>query len=156
MPFSKPLKVADFEIEEKMVSTFTSRSKRTFINLKKLRDTELSIMVKTAIDEMAETFPDYSCFALLGSAEIFFYGVRPRDLTMFRLTASRNDVDRKIFITLQLKYESIKILQARVIKEAPVIIPNITDYSLSDDEDYTPRPVVVPIANRRRVLPNPE
>jgi KaiC/GvpD/RAD55 family RecA-like ATPase len=50
-------------------------------------------------------------------------------------------------------YESIKILQARVIEEAPVIIPNITDYSLSDDEGYTPRPVSVPIANRRRVLP---
>ena len=148
MPFSKPIKTADYEIEEKMVSTFTSRSKRKYINLKQLRDAELSFNVKTAIDELAELYPDYSCFAMVGAAEILEFGATPPKLTMFRLTASRNDKDQKLFISVQLKYESIKTLQNRVLDEAPILIPGKLDYSLS--EDCETKPVVIPIANPRR------
>ena len=151
MPLSMPIKTADYKIEEKMVSTFTSRSKRIYINLKQLRDAELSIAAKTTLAEMTELYPDYSCFILVGSAEILEFGLTPPKLTMFRLTASRNDNDQKIFISVQLKYESIKILQNRVLDEAPILIPGKLDYNLSDECEI--KPVEIPIANRRRPAP---
>lgn len=154
MPLSNPIKTADYKIEEKMVSTFTSRSKRIYINLKQLRDAELSIAAKTALAEMTELYPDYSCFIMVGSAEVFGYGSTPPTLTMFRLTASRNDNDQKIFISVQLKYEPIKSLQNRVLDEAPILIPCKLDYSLSEDCEI--KPVAIPIANRRRPAPVPK
>jgi hypothetical protein len=70
IPFTKAIKVGDYKVEKKMVTTFTSRSERSFIDLKAHRDANLQKYTREAIAEMADKFPDYSCFVVLGQVEI--------------------------------------------------------------------------------------
>ena len=124
VPFTKPVITANFKIDEKMVTSFTSRTLRKYIDLKPLRDVAFAAVIKDAIEEIAESYPDYNVFTSLAKAEIFTEGGQvPKNLTMFRLTTSRNDVDRKVFISIQLKFETSKNIAKIMEERIPILIP---------------------------------
>lgn len=134
IPFTSSIKIASFKVEKKMVTTFTSRSERSYIDLKALRDANLQKFTSEAIAEMAEKFPDYSCFVVLGQVEIPFHADEHTTLNTFRFNVNRNDTTRKIFISVQTQHESKNILAQR--KQG--LIPtkeHISSVSTPDEEE---------------------
>lgn len=134
IPLSKPIKLGEYKVEKKMVTTFTSRSERSFIDLKAHRDANLQKFTRQAIAEMAENFPDYSCFVVLGQVEIPYHADEHSTLNTFRFNVNRNDITRKIFISAQVQHESKNILAQKKLDLIP-LKEHIASTSIPDEEE---------------------
>ena len=141
--FTKPLHTKDFALEEKMITSFESRTMRRYIDLKPLRDTALSKALKEAIDEIALSYPSYNVFPVKKAAEIYCNGTVPETLPLFRLSVSRNDDTRTIFINIQLKYETPRQVKELLDSRIPVLDISSEMVSLVDEEDIDSSPRVI-------------
>ena len=126
LPLLNPIHVSDFEVTRKMVTSFNSRFERSHINLKTHRDAILNKASKTAIDELAEKFPDYACFILLGECEIPFDWDQHTVLDAFRLNVTRNDSTRKIFVTLTLQRRTSLATHKQMLLELVPLMSGVT------------------------------
>jgi hypothetical protein len=87
--------------------------------LKAHRDANLQKYTREAIAEMADKFPDYSCFVVLGQVEIPFHADEHSTVNTFRFNVNRNDTTRKIFISVQAQHESKNILAQKSKTSSP-------------------------------------
>ena len=117
LPLEKPIKVKDFTVTTKMITNFTSRSERSFVNLKSHRDAVLRYATREALEEIGEKYPCYSCFVLFGECELPFGSDEHTVLDSFRLHASRNDATKKIFVTLSLQRRTSPATHKQMLRE---------------------------------------
>jgi hypothetical protein len=99
---------------------------------------------------MADKFPDYSCFVVLGQVEIPFHADEHTTLNTFRFNVNRNDTTRKIFISVQAQHESKNILAQRKQDLIPTK-EHITSTSIPEEEAFEAEFTRVPL--RRAAKP---
>lgn len=141
LPLEKPIKLKDREVTTKMISNFTSRREKSFINLKTHRDAVLRNATRNAIEELAEKFPNYSCFILLGECELPFGSASDEYAIFdsFRLHANRNDSTKKIFVTLSLQRRTSPATHKQMLREMiPLksgVAVTIPDEDIDEDDE---------------------
>lgn len=156
IPFTNAIKLGDFKVEKKMITTFTSRSERSFINLKAHRDANLQKFTREAIAEMADKFPDYSCFIVLGQVEIHFGANEHTILNTFRFNVNRNDTTHKIFISVQAQHESKNILAQKKLDLIPTKEHIATTSIPEEGEAFEAEFTRVPLRRRAAKPEEPE
>lgn len=143
--FSKPFQLKDIPFDEEFTTTFSSVRKVKYYDLLKLQDNNYKNATRDALDELAWEFPNYEIFIVRRRAVCLDQcnGI----VNAFRLTANRNDKSKKIFVTIQFKYEIPSILKASEedrlcnLPRKPkkrTLIENESDSDEDEDKDDLP------------------
>jgi hypothetical protein len=102
---------------------------------------------------MADKFPDYSCFVVLGQVEIPFHADEHTTLNTFRFNVNRNDTTRKIFISVQAQHESKNILAQ---KSKTSSLSRNTSHQHPEEEAFEAEFTRVPLRRRTAKPEEPE
>lgn len=93
-------------MEEKMVKGYNSYSKKKHYDVSQLRDKNLEASKGEALDELIEMYPNHQSFFCIRKTECLNFGDEPTTkVNVFRISASRNDNEGILFLSIQMKFD---------------------------------------------------
>lgn len=144
----KPIKASDVPYEERFIKTHSSYQKKTFFDLSKHRDAKINDVKQACLNVCIDKFPDYSAFVAMRSACILGEFNEKTRYNKFRISASRNDTKKQIFLTIELAFcKDLQKLQKEEEKERLALEE---EKDLPIDPDFDPADFSIPPRRRKR------